>query len=386
MPTVHLPFGGSTAARTLNCPGWYKASEGVERTPAGPAAVEGSMHHEIMEMCFRDGKPPAGYVGHVYEEGDGRTREFKKEDYPLSKKAYDTTNALLDELDIDEFMVEPFVQYVEDISGGSIDLLGLSADRKTALVLDHKFGRHIVSAERNAQGLKYAISAMRDPLTKDLFDEVEQVVCAIVQPQSKNGLSRWTANMKTVGYFKDDWDAALGLAQSEDPPLANSIGDYCKYCPKAPTCPVARKQAGALSQLTVKTDNELAAAAADVLAIEQWCKDVKEAIYLNLSKGVAVPGWKLVNKRATRKWIDPKAAEEFLKKKRVAQKHYRNNSFRTAPQLVDILKAEGIDINLDDFIEKKSSGTTAAPVDDEAEGVELTQVPENLAKHVAKNT
>jgi len=337
------------------------------------------MLHEIMEMCYTTDTSPADHVGHVYEE-DGQTREFFKEDYPLAKRAFGTMNTLLDELDIDEFLVEPLVTLIPELAGGSIDLLGISADRKTALVADWKFGRHIVSAERNSQGLFYIISAMEDPQTKDLFKEVDTVVAAIIQPQSKNGLSRWTCNMKTVADFRVDMMAAIEKGEGLNP------GDWCKYCPAHPTCKAARANVGALAKLSAKSDNELAEAAAQVLVVEDWVKAVKEEIYMHLKNGRPVPGWKLINKRASRKWTDPKAAEAFLKQKRVPQRVYRNNSFRTAPQVVDALKAEGKKIDLDEFIEVKSSGTTAAPVSDEAEGVELTTVPVNLANLVANNT
>ena len=382
MPTFHFPLGGSTAARTLNCPGWLKASEGVTHRPASPAAVEGSMHHEIMEMCFTNTLPPAGYVGHLYDEGDGQTRTFKKEDYPLSKRAWDTTNTLLDELDIDEFMIEPLVTLIPEIAGGSIDMIGLSGDGRTALVLDYKFGRHIVSAERNSQGLFYVVAAMEDPATRDMFTGVESVVVAIVQPHGKSGLSRWTTNMKTVDEFRADMLAAIAESQADKPRMAP--GDHCKYCPAHPTCAVARKNVGALANLSAKSDNELAEAAAMVLAVEAWVAAVKEEIYMNLKNGQPVAGWKLVDKRAMRKWIDADAAEAYLKKKRIPLRLYRNNSFRTAPQVVDALKAEGKKIDLDDFIEFKSSGTTAAPASDEAEGINLSVVPENLAAHVAR--
>jgi len=379
--TFHFPLGGSTADRTLSCPGWLKASVGATRRPAGPAALAGSMHHEIMEMCQTTGEAPAGLVGHLYEEGDGQTREFTKEDYPLSKKAYAATNELLDELDIDEMLIEPLVTLLPDLAGGSIDLLGLSADRKTVLVLDYKFGRHVVSAERNPQGLFYVLAAMEDPKTSDLFSDVEKVVISIIQPQSKNGASRWTTDLKTVADFRTDLMAAITESQTETPRLV--FGEWCKFCPAAPTCPKSRKTVGALAGLSAKSDNELGEAAAMVLAVEQWAKTVKEEIYMHLKSGRPVDGWKLVNKRPTRKWIDAAAAEEFLRSKRVAQKHYKNDSFRTAPQVIDILRTEKIKVDLDDYVEIKSSGTTAAPASDEADEVSLSNVPENLAALVA---
>jgi|TARA_R110000737_G_scaffold134703_2_gene166012 hypothetical protein len=64
----HLPYGGSTAHRTLACPGWFKKSENLPSRPAGPAAIEGSMHHKVMERCFRDEVTPEQCLGLIYEE------------------------------------------------------------------------------------------------------------------------------------------------------------------------------------------------------------------------------------------------------------------------------------------------------------------------------
>tara|TARA_R110000751_G_scaffold2075_4_gene11199 strand:- start:691 stop:897 length:207 start_codon:yes stop_codon:yes gene_type:complete len=64
----HLEYGGSTAARTIACPGWIKQSEGIKRRPVGQAAIDGSMHHEVQEKVQTEGKKPEDFLGHVYEE------------------------------------------------------------------------------------------------------------------------------------------------------------------------------------------------------------------------------------------------------------------------------------------------------------------------------
>ena len=140
MPTVHLQYGGSSAHRTMGCPGWVKSSENLPKKPAGAAAIEGSMHHEIMEMCQRENKEPEAFIGHIYKE-QGVEKEFTDDDLTRSEIAFNATNDVLDKYDIDEMMIEPFVQYLPGIIGGSIDLLGLSTNRKTLLVLDYKFGK-----------------------------------------------------------------------------------------------------------------------------------------------------------------------------------------------------------------------------------------------------
>ena len=104
----HLKVGGSTAARTLKCPGWIKASENIPRRPAGQAAIDGSMHHEIMELCQKKGTAPKDYLGFVYKE-NGQSREFGVDDLDLSNIAHTVTNTIMDDLDIDQLEVEPFL-------------------------------------------------------------------------------------------------------------------------------------------------------------------------------------------------------------------------------------------------------------------------------------
>ena len=66
--TIHLPYGGSSARRDIFCPGNKKKSENLPSRPAGPAAIEGSMHHKVMERCFRDEITPEQCLGLIYEE------------------------------------------------------------------------------------------------------------------------------------------------------------------------------------------------------------------------------------------------------------------------------------------------------------------------------
>jgi hypothetical protein len=55
---IHLEVGGSTASRTLACSGWIDASKDIPSRPAGQAAIDGSMHHEVQEMCQKTGDTP----------------------------------------------------------------------------------------------------------------------------------------------------------------------------------------------------------------------------------------------------------------------------------------------------------------------------------------
>ena len=375
----HYKIGGSTIARTIPCPAWIQKSLNIEQNPAGRAARTGSMYHEIMEKCQTEGNTPTDHLGFVYEES-GHRIVFDEEQLPLAQTAYDATNKLLDDLDINDLLIEPFVELVPKVAGGSIDLLGLSDDEKTILILDYKFGRVRVNPEENPQMLFYALAAFVDPNTKDLFDKVEKVELAIIQPQHKGTVFRWSCNRKTLTNFGATVYNAI--EQVNQGASKGNPGKHCDWCPAAPYCVEKRDLIKSTLVLGTNSQNELTVAAGMVSEVEAWLKQTKEELYLQLNRGVRVDGWKIVEKRAIRKWKDAEKAEAYLlaNVKKIPKKHLYKTELKTAPALVTFFNDRNIDLNLDRLIEKKSSGTTLAPEQDSREAVIATAITGEFAR------
>ena len=367
----HLRYGGSSAKRTIGCPGWLEKSKNIPRRPAGQAAIDGSMHHEIMEMCQRDLTMPEDNLGFVYKE-NGVKREFTEDDLDLSYIAYNAINQLLDELDIDEMMIEPFVQMVAGQAGGSIDLLGLSEDRKTLLIADYKFGTIKVSPTENEQGGVYGVSVMRDKTTANFFNDVEKVVFAIVQPKVKGVVSTWETDVKWLLDFEQKFLAAMA---SDD----INPGSHCKWCPAEPYCEEKRLNIVASSLLGARDKDDLQSAADVLVEVEDWLKSVKEELYLQLSRGAALQGWKIVDKRATRKWVDEIAVADALEAVKLDALMYKEPTLLTPPQMEKLVKKNKVEIDLDEFIMSTSSGTTLALADDSRDAVIVSDVQGHLA-------
>ncbi len=367
----HLPYGGSTATRTLGCPGWIKQSEGVPKRPAGPAAIEGSMHHAVQEVCQRDGKTPNRLLGYIYEEGETKL-EFTEDDLDLSEIAFTTMNTLLDGLDIDVMIVEPFVEMVKDRVGGSIDLLGLSADEKTLLIADYKFGQVKVSVKKSAQLFLYAVSARHDPSTADLFKKVTKIVFAIIQPRVKGVISTWTCTPKMLDAFEFKFARAMDSDKVHP-------GSHCKYCPAEPFCDIKRADVVASSALGARIKGELQSAADVVVEIEEWVNNIKAAMYFQMTKGASLKGWKIIDKRTTRKWIDEKKAHGALIAAGVPDKDLIKIVMLTAPQTEKVLKKLKVEFDLSKFIKSESSGTTLAPEDHPSEAVIASDVQGHLS-------
>tara|TARA_R100001530_G_scaffold13727_7_gene12581 strand:- start:1008 stop:2171 length:1164 start_codon:yes stop_codon:yes gene_type:complete len=380
--TLHLPIGGSTAARTLACPAWLKKSENVPKRPAGEAAMMGSMHHAVQEKCQRENTAPNEHTGFIYEEAKHRyifNSGLRDDDLDLSNRAYNATNALMDELDIDDIEIESFVQLVEGLAGGTLDLLGLSLDRKHMLALDYKFGQTPVDATENAQLLFCLVAARMDPATTDLFKEAESFTLAIIQPKLAAVPLRWTCRVKEL----DEFEARIGEAikkatgKKERP---GTPGKHCDWCPAAPYCTEKRTSIASALKLDPKSHNALNVSAGLVEEVEAWVKTVKEEMFLQMTKGVVIDGWKIVEKQPRRKWLDENRAEIALRGTRLRVKDIIQKKLITAPAALKLLKQRKIEIDLNRFIEKVSTGTTIAPENDKRDAVVVTDVVGHLAK------
>ena len=145
------------------------------------------------------------------------------------------------------------------------------------------------------------------------------------------------------------------------------------YCPAEPYCAEKRSKANSANVLDPKLQKELQEAANMVAEVEQWIKSVHEELYLQMTRGVPVTGWKIVNKATRSKWVDEEAARLFLRTRRIAARDIIKPATLLTPiQVGKVLAKKGKTIDLSEFIVSQSSGTTIAPSSDKREAVEVT--------------
>ena len=372
----HLPIGGSTAARTLECPAWVSRSVNAPKQPSSTYADEGSMLHLVMEnfydndLSFEDQLGVTTFNEHVFSE----------DTLELAVMAYQAAESVFDKYDIDEMMIEPFMEIVKDEVGGSTDLLCVSGDGKTVVVLDWKFGRHPVAAEDNKQGLFYTLAAETDASTRGMFDKAEQFVFAVVQPKAYgNKADVWEFGEEELGLFDEQLVETIATSKEENPPA--KAGDHCHYCPAAATCETRKLQVRSALVLDPEVAADLSEAMAMVDQAEKWCKAVKAATHNTLERGGQVEGWKLVQKRASRVWTDPAAVEDKIRKaKKIKLSDGFDMKLKTAPQIEKVCKAIGYDFkSFEPLIAKVSSGTTLAPESDKRPAVGRNVISDNVS-------
>ena len=363
----HLKIGGSTAARTVACPAWLGRADKLPKfNTSNNAADEGNLLHDVME----------DYYTHDLEfhtqlrEGRKYNKQVLTEDLidDLAIPARTMVEYVLDRYEVVDFICEPFVEIISGEMGGSIDMLAISEDLKTMIVLDYKFGMKKVKAEENKQMLFYALAAREDSKTKGWFDKVENLVCVIVQPKCSHTADIWETDFGAIQRFSDTLFKAL-----EKPDHASS-GGHCNYCPVAATCPTRKEEAESALLMDKKTASEVSACLIKADELEAWIKDVRNLAQTYMDSGVIVPQYKLVDKRPAKKWT--KEAADGMARVLSHDQLYKE-SMITPAQAITLVKKEWKDspnkeILLDgmaEYIESVSSGLTLVHESDKREAV-----------------
>ena len=363
--------GGSTAKRVIACPGSVALVDKMPPKPSSSYADTGTLLHDTIADVL-DGKgSPESYLGRKYE-GVVLTQDL------LDSKLL-VALAALDEIDPNkelDYAVESRVGFGDLLPDvfGSTDLLGRIGDR--AIVLDWKFGDGVaVEVEENPQLLFYAAAAMRTPETAWAFKGATEIEMVIVQPPS---VKRWVTTVDRVKAFEDQLVRAVKAALKPDAPLA--AGDHCKWCAAKPICPLTT---GAIDRITkAKIEalpvDQIAHYLDQIPLVESFIKDLQQLAHGLIEEGQKVPGWKLVNKRATRQWTDADKAAAFLMQSGVEPYEEKIITPAAAEKLLKKAKQ-----NLpDDLVVAVSSGSTLAPESDPRP--EVVSIGQTLKKAMAK--
>jgi len=366
--------GGSTAKRVLACPGSVALVRTMPPQPSSVHADTGTLLHNTIATILETGKDPQEFLGATYN-GIELTED-------LMERKLLPALAALDEIDPDkmmEYAVEQVVGFGAALPGvfGSADVVGRMGKR--GILLDWKFGDGVaVDAEENPQGLFYVAAALRTAKTAWAFKDVEDIEIIIVQPPY---VKRWVTTPARVKQFEADLMLAVRAAEQPDAPLA--AGDHCRWCTAKTICPVVNGAVARATRTALKTVNvdRLAEALGQIDLLEGYIKDARDMAQQLLEAGVEVPGWKLVPKRAARKWVDDKKVLTTLTEAGLNIEQLTDP--KSPAQMEKVLKKHNVPLP-SDLIVSVSTGSTLAPEDDPRPAVlqigkQLTTALEKIA-------
>jgi len=344
--------GGSTAARVIHCPGSVALVDKMPADEGSSYANEGSLLHEAIAVVLDTACPPEDMLGF---EAHGLVL-----DEALLERKLRPALDLLAEYDPEGklvYITEATVDFGDLLPGvfGSSDIVAQLDGR--AVILDWKFGDGVmVEAEENMQLMFYAAAAMRTPACQWAFEGVTEVECVIIQPPY---IRTWTTTVERIKKFERQLARAVASAALPNAPI--NMGDHCRWCAAKPICPVKtgqldRARVAAMKEIDVDKLAEYLAAAEGV---EDFIAACRALAYRMLENGVPVPGYKLVNKRASRYWADPSTALARLKDLGLAETDVTKTDLLSVAQAEKVLKAHKIALPAD-MVVSISSGTTLA--------------------------
>lgn len=402
---AHAKLAPSAAHRWMECPGSVRLSEGMPNE-SSVFAAEGTAAHELAAHCLETGDDPSTYLDMWVDiqAKDGASKFVNLDAEPTGESAMRFFR-------VDEEMADAVAMYTEHVRSlapswpyaGNDDYL-VSVEQRLdmthlhpaifgtgdATVFDHaechlhvcdfKYGKGVaVDADNNPQLLLYAAGAAR----RYHNQRIAKLTLHIIQPRAPHALGPIrTYDLDLLDLFEFEETLAKAAAETDKSDAKLNPGEWCRFCPAQPICPAARTAHLAaaaeefgdigepvkLAAPEAMPPERLAGVLREADMIGNWVKSVQEFAHMQACNGNMPLGFKMVAKRAIRKWANEAAAKAHL-----YDMGATNDDILTEPKLKSPAQLEKLfpgknaaarQAAMADLVVKQSSGTNLVPVED----------------------
>ena len=399
MSGTHAKLSPSGAHRWMRCPGSV-ALEAPFPDDSSVFAAEGTLAHLLASDELDGVKPACERIGEQHTV-DGFDFTVDKvmvayvEDYVKLVREYAEGGVLLVEQKV------PIGHLTgEEGATGTSDAVIVHANEGRLTVVDLKYGMGVrVMAAENEQAMMYALGALeRYEQLADFTD-----VCMVIhQPRLNSVAEHWIRVddlLKFAQKVREASGAVYAAINSREFPAIPWESSFlepgdkqCKFCKAARNagCP-------ALDAVVAETydeiapaaepddfrdlgDNALAVAMGRIELVELWCKGIRAEVERRLTKGLDVPGYKLVEgRKGNRAWSNAKDAEKRLSAVLKRDEMYEEKliSPATAEKLLK-KDPEGLAL-LDELTHRPEGKLSVAPVTDARPVKVTTAVADDFA-------
>jgi hypothetical protein len=378
----------------MNCPGSVRATEGLP-DDTSDAAAEGTAAHELAAYCLENNVEPSTFLEMWV---DTRARDGAPKFVDLSEEP-EGEDALRFHLINDEMVdsVEMYVNHVRGLPGelsveqrldithihpdifGTGDAIIFDEEHAHLHVVDLKYGRGVVvEADENPQAVLYGSGAARRYHNR----KIEKLTVYIVQPRAphaKGPIRKYEIDL--LGLFDHETDLTVKAAATDDPNAVFKAGPWCAdtFCKLQATCAVNRAyrlaqaaaEFGTVDEETVFPDVETLTPEQEARVLREadgllaYTKAVQARAHANAIAGRPPEGFKLVAKRANRKWLNEDEAK--AKMLELAIEPYRPAKLKSPAMAESGFPGKNKEQRqkaMAAYVTKISSGTNLVPISD----------------------
>lgn len=382
---AHAKYSASGSHRWLNCPGSIKLEAEAPPQAESVYAAEGTFAHECFEMFVNGLDDIEGVKADALSFYDAEMVEH------CEAMAYALANIVGFSAEVQaETRVD--LSFVAPGMFGTADVIARDEFEGVLTIGDLKYGAGIpVDVYPNSQLMYYALGA--SALYKHQFKRIR---LAILQPRAEHADGPVRVKEITLTElltFEDVLKIGVMNAEAADPKVDLKSGDWCRFCRAAPICPKLSAMAFAdaaadfdgvlddsvdmvpphpakgptldsVKQVIAPENLGRALEACD--RIELWVKRIREYAFERLQTGHAVDGYKLVPRRAIRKWANELDAETAIRAK-YPDAPIIDAKLKSPAQIEKLTKDKSL---VDELASAESSGVTLAPASDKRPAVD----------------
>lgn len=304
-PKGHALLSASSSHRWLNCPPSARLCENYD-DKGSDFAAEGTDAHALCEFRLQEAlgieaANPIENLTWYNEDMENCAASYASYIMEIVQRLKDSNAdpvVLIEQhLDYSKFVREGF---------GTGDCI-IIADGELHII-DYKHGRGVlVEAENNPQMQLYALGAL------EIFDgiyDIDTVVMTIFQPRRENISTFSLSKEELYTWAENTLKPIADLAYNGEGQY--NCGEWCQFCKAKTDC---RKRAEVNMSLAkydfidppLLTDEEIEDVLSKVDNLVSWANDVKEFAFQAAMSGKAWKGWKLVEGRAVRKYVNEDA-------------------------------------------------------------------------------
>jgi len=349
--TNHAKHSPSSAHIWARC-----AGAGVLPQPPSPPPsihmLQGTSAHTMLEKALENDIDPSTWTRVPVVDGKERTPVAVTDEMKNAVvTAVDEIEKILNSCKLPIYYVEQLLvmrQVRKDIFG-TADLV--VDDKQSLWVIDYKNGAGVeVDAEENYQLALYGLGALAEFGRSD-----RPLHMGIIQPRARSGniVKIWT--VKNIETFENKWSEKFKRAlfridnfSTLAPGQRYTSGDHCQWCPVKIVCPKILEQ----TIMSIVADPiKMKKMGFDYLIeifkhkkqINDILKTAEQFAHERVSRGDKVPGFKLVNGKSKRQWVNPDKIEDELHETDHDPETFLKYSLRSLSDLEKLMGKDWVD-------------------------------------------